>query len=143
MTCMRCGSSMVGPDGYCRNCGEFCGAQKRKGGVNAWMIISIILIVVSLGLGALSVLTIMSKNDLQSKYDKLEKKYDTVQDALDEAEEYEEIGKFFYDSVIIYVNDENTYHRYGCSIAPTGYDYWIHNVEYAEYLGAHACSNCW
>ena len=50
----------------------------------------------------------------------------------------------FYDNSAVIIGDDGTniYHKYGCIRLNDSKGYWIHNIEYAEYLNYDRCPIC-
>lgn len=61
---------------------------------------------------------------------------------MERVEEIESEYDFYHNGAAIVSENGSYYHRYGCEKF-TADTYWIHNVEYAKWLGYKKCKYCW
>lgn len=76
---------------------------------------------------------------LQTKYTNLEAKYNELNDTYTPLYA---MADFYFQSTVIIPENTKTYHTYFCETNPTNGSWYIHNKEYAAWLGYKPCSKC-
>lgn len=77
--------------------------------------------------------------DLSSKYTDLEVKYEELNSIYTPLYN---MADFYFQNAVIIPSDTKTYHTYFCETKPTSGRWYIHNKEYAAWLGYKPCSKC-
>lgn len=153
--CSRCGK-LIDPDTKkCQGCGKqyFKGISIKKGAP----LILLFLATASM----VCCLCLFIRIDLQEEQIMEQKKEivlykKDISDLEEQVKELEEDKNTWYnywkrnyqkvnfidESVVFIENDRSSlYHKYECD-GFVGKDYWVHNIEYAKYLGFRPCSKC-
>ena len=148
--CSRCGS-IINPES--KKC-EGCGKQYFKG--MSFKIIAVILCIL-LGVSLVRNL-VLSTTLVQVQKEKalLTRQKNSLKAEIEELkndkEEYEEYFDYwlknwrkinFVDSAVVFIENDGSglYHKFECEKFK-GEDYWVHNVEYAKYIGFSPCPHC-
>jgi len=101
------------------------------------LVIVILLLIISV---VINVVQFFENEDYAERNEELHEEY---LDKISELEAKSRASKSFYEehAVCVSGNNPNIYHKYGCILFDDS-EFWIFNIEYADYMGYEPCPYC-